>query len=505
MTNDTQVPHFYAVWKLREYSITYHLGDHAASDTHDNPTSYSVASGADIVLKDLAPESGFQFGGWYTDADFAGEKVTTISLQDQKDYTLYAKWEHGGTFSVSQTKVDGYKVTYTVTRTIPAGAVGTAASQNVYVRTQNGTAYGAAVEVAGQDKYHFIHNQAVLSFGPNDTSKTFVVTEKDASLDNDAAAGWQIGGKARNYRVEIYQVKNSAGGVAGMIGTGVTTRTMPVASQYQLTAGLYTQVNDYYLKVDGNLVSSYTFGTSEKIIEGHTVSVEGCFTGDMNNYCNSIGGMGYTFQYRFDISDHQVVADILGNKSGVYIIGIPVYNPGEGSGKNAKSNGTYETEKLTLAGTVLTRLDMKGGNGGNTINGRYARGTVKNLKTVTTRVDTAKPVAKSAAPLAVTSYKQGDTAYITVIYSEPINTISGNPTLTLSSRLAAYFENPTYVDNGAGTNALVFRVTAKKDISEAEIQNVVNAYLTFPVSGAGGSFIDNVGSVSVTVKDILGN
>ena len=77
--------------------------------------------------------------------------------------------------------------------------------------------------------------------------------------------------------------------------------------------------------------------------------------------------------------------------------------------------------------------------------------------------------------------------------------------MTLSATLSPYFENPTYVNNGTGTNALVFKVKAKKDITANEIQDVINLYLAFPVSGVGGDFGSNIGTVSATVKDILGN
>lgn len=119
--------------------------------------------------------------------------------------------------------------------------------------------------------------------------------------------------------------------------------------------------------------------------------------------------------------------------------------------------------------------------------------------------DKNKPALQYAAPLATTAYEKGDTAYITVFYSEPLNSITDTPTLTLSSKLSAYFENPTYVNNGAGTNALVFKVTAKKAISADEIQNTINKYLAFPVSAVGGDFSSNIGTVTAKVKDILGN
>ena len=137
-----------------------------------------------------------------------------VEQKQPTNYELYAKWEHAGEFSISYTKTawessnNTNVSTYTVTRTIPDGAVPSTATQNVYVRTQNGTAYATTVDTAGQDKYHFIHSYAVLSFGPNDAdTKTFVVTEKDASLANDPPASWQIGGTARKYTVEIYKIR----------------------------------------------------------------------------------------------------------------------------------------------------------------------------------------------------------------------------------------------------------------------------------------------------------
>ena len=54
-----------AVWEVNKYTITYNLGSHAATETHNNPTKYSAEFGADIVLQDLTGKSGFGFGGWY--------------------------------------------------------------------------------------------------------------------------------------------------------------------------------------------------------------------------------------------------------------------------------------------------------------------------------------------------------------------------------------------------------------------------------------------------------
>lgn len=495
-----------------------------------------MASGADIVLKDLTPKSGFQFGGWYTDASFAGEKVTIIPLQAQKDYTLYAKWEHAGTFSISQTSVSGYKVTYTVTRTIPAGAVGTAANQNVYVRTQNGTAYGTTTDSYGQDKYHFIHNYAVLTFGPNDTSKTFVVTEKDDKLENYITASYQIGGKTRNYYVEIYKIENTAGGLVGTIGTGRITRTMPVSS-YKLTTDMYRWYSQTVSGTSTVTDSGYSAHTVRKF--NPTDAYNSSASSNEKTYRDIVSDK-YSYRVSFDIREiddgyqwlristvdpsgktslraEYIFATKDGEVASDWGRNVVFPNMGTGyQGSNRDSGILFDvgdckvTENYTMYNDNGTKYAVIGS--GNTIKLEFDASGKKeddwqyrNLKFEYKMHDKSKPAVQYAAPLATTAFKKGDTAFITVFYNEPLNSISGTPKLTLSSKLSPYFESPTYVNNGTGTNALVFQVKAKKDISADEIQNIINLYLAFPVSGVGGTFTDNVGTLSATVKDILGN
>ena len=88
-------------------------------------------------------------------------------------------------------------------------------------------------------------------------------------------------------------------------------------------------------------------------------------------------------------------------------------------------------------------------------------------------------------------------------------TISGKsydtPTLSLKdTTLGKYFENAKYVGHGHGTNALVFEVTAKKNITKSDIQNTINNYLVFPENN-GGTFANNIGTLNVTVTDYCGN
>ena len=76
--------------------------------------------------------------------------------------------------------------------------------------------------------------------------------------------------------------------------------------------------------------------------------------------------------------------------------------------------------------------------------------------------------------------------------------------MTLSSKLTPYFSGATYVNNGTGTNSLVFKLTVKKDFTADEAMKL-NEYLCFSLSGQSGGFSGNIGTLSATVKDILGN
>jgi hypothetical protein len=251
---------------------------------------------------------------------------------------------------------------------------------------------------------------------------------------------------------------------------------------------MFTQSSTYYLLYNNNL-SEYVTLSRFTSVTGWTVGTTGDFSSDFNNYCKSVGGMYDTFQYTFKVSS---------DSKYISLITQEVYSPGDPVEESYGEVGTYGTAAKTLGSNVVSRLDF--------LNMGTRPVTISDLKTIVRRVDTANPTVKSAAPMATTAYKKGDCAYISVIYNEPINSISGTPKLTLaSSTLGKYFESPTYVDNGTGTNTLVFKVKAKKDISADEIQNKVNLYLCFPVSGVGGNFSSNIGTLSATVKDILGN
>ncbi len=80
---------FYAKWaKINQlYNITYVLD--GGSNPQNAPATYSSAE--EIQLP-IPVKSGYNFVGWYTNADFTGAPATKIVKGDAGDKTFYAKW-----------------------------------------------------------------------------------------------------------------------------------------------------------------------------------------------------------------------------------------------------------------------------------------------------------------------------------------------------------------------------------------------------------------------------
>lgn len=70
------------------YAINYNVN--GGTQNVSNPSSYLYGAGV-AELKDPA-RTGYTFDGWYEDASFTGEKVTSISNGRTGEVCLYAKW-----------------------------------------------------------------------------------------------------------------------------------------------------------------------------------------------------------------------------------------------------------------------------------------------------------------------------------------------------------------------------------------------------------------------------
>lgn len=85
----------YAMWKRREYKITYVLN----GGTNPSDAIYSYTKVSNITLKNPTRE-GYTFLGWYKESNFVN-RVTKIEKGTTGNKTFYAKW-----------KFDAYLITY---------------------------------------------------------------------------------------------------------------------------------------------------------------------------------------------------------------------------------------------------------------------------------------------------------------------------------------------------------------------------------------------------------
>lgn len=72
---------------LNTYNITYNLNN--GTNAPGNPSRYTY--GTAVPLADPT-RTGYTFGGWFTNSDCTGDKVTEISADETGDKTFYAKW-----------------------------------------------------------------------------------------------------------------------------------------------------------------------------------------------------------------------------------------------------------------------------------------------------------------------------------------------------------------------------------------------------------------------------
>ena len=81
----------YAKWTPIEYTISYYDGANKIRDLM--PSSYNVES--DNIALPAPAKEGYTFEGWYTDAAFTGNAVTSIEKRTTGNLTLYAKYREG--------------------------------------------------------------------------------------------------------------------------------------------------------------------------------------------------------------------------------------------------------------------------------------------------------------------------------------------------------------------------------------------------------------------------
>jgi uncharacterized repeat protein (TIGR02543 family) len=104
------------------YAIMYHVDGGSFDNGVENPAYYR-STDADVILP-IPTWTGYDFGGWYDNAELTGTPVTVIPQSSLEDKDFYAQW-NPETYTVNFKYNDGTDTTlYTKTVTVPATTIG---------------------------------------------------------------------------------------------------------------------------------------------------------------------------------------------------------------------------------------------------------------------------------------------------------------------------------------------------------------------------------------------
>lgn len=146
---------YYAIWTPTEYTISYFDAD-GTTAINQEPANYTIETD-DITL--TAPtKEGYTFEGWYDNAEYHGDAITSIAKGSTGNKTFYAKWS----------KVDT-SISYTVVPELVSDS-GTSegttalASGTVDEGTASVTVTGLPIVVKEDDKYYILSTDASETF-----------------------------------------------------------------------------------------------------------------------------------------------------------------------------------------------------------------------------------------------------------------------------------------------------------------------------------------------------
>lgn len=117
----TETVTLYAHWSLNNYNIIYNLND--GEFATPAISSYTTE---DAVVLAVPTRDGYEFDGWYTNADFNGNKVSSIAAGSIGDTTFFAKWtpvEYTITYENVNGATNDNATTYTIEQTVALNAL----------------------------------------------------------------------------------------------------------------------------------------------------------------------------------------------------------------------------------------------------------------------------------------------------------------------------------------------------------------------------------------------
>lgn len=494
----------YAQWAPITYTISYTLGSGASGA--NNQTCYTIET-PDITLKTPSGiKDGYQFLGWYS----GDTNMTSIPKGSTGNVSLTAQWAHGGIFTLSATgsKVNGSgkDITFTVTRTIPAGTVATTDPQKVYFHTVNGSAIGGTAA-----PIHFSHvggEDVFLTFNQNDTAKTFIVQKEGYFTGNEDIVNSYTNGVNRYYDVELYRIVSTVGNCTGTLGSSaIVRRTLTQGEDYKLSSSILTKEYSKLIVIPIKTVTHAGFDQNEF----HTIT-PGLYNAtpgiqeSLERYTEAAGNE-YGLRMTIDVTEvndgyqHMRLVNESDNARYVqwdfeikkgskstdwHFLKLPmtstqgeIYFTGRSSdGVNFFNKSGNDYIKTTPGEKLRVLFDSSGSNSDDW---KYT-----NLKAISMMIDTTEPVVKRIAPMAYGTYKTGDTVTIAVEFNEVIGSAEN---VTLNKIGVIPVNSWTYVD-GAGTSVLVFKGTLANDFVVTPDMNMTLTAMKPKVSGTIRDIVD---------------
>ena len=541
LSTGDEIVNLYAVWTPVNYQITYMIGNGAGAQTGSvNPTSYSIESNDVKLVTPSAIVAGYEFLGWYFDtnkngkADAGDESAKNLKLKGEVgDKSVYARWANAGSYSIAlesssaESPTGDGTSTFTITRTLPAGAEPSTDPQRIYYRTVNGTAIGGTA-----DAINFYHVGGANTFALFDDKECYTMVENQKqpgtvdSATGEAVARFTVkqenittryyadetpretngtfaqlfnlkGTNTRYYTAELYRLTSAMGNVTGTIAAKEATRTMTVPENYLLDTSVYGNYSHQYtwsFRFTENHSAGKTSLNNTKLSEiiedknreyylrqantGLEINLTSCPYKPDDSY--KIGGITF-----YGATGEAQNWFTLQYTDGTAERGLTSHS--DISAKNAGDFGMSNWETITWkeydAGGWVFFPNIDGSGHGNIYN-----------PTLSLRAaDNGAPDQVGIAPAATTDYKKGDTVKFSVIYDELINEYSGVTVDT--SKLTSYMPvTDVTCTGGKGTNILTFEGKAAKDFSN----------MTWGGSGTNAELM-KIKPVSGTVKDITGH
>jgi len=176
-TGSTGDKTFYAKWTLVTYDITYNGVEGA---TNPNPAGYTIESEA--ITLDAPTKDGYTFAGWFDNAEFTGDAITTIAHGSTGAKTFWAKWtrpitSEGITISVPSQEWTGSEQTFDPSTVVVKDGETTLVKDTDYtVTAPNGT-----IQDAGD--YSFTITGTGNYSGTREA--TFTIVSKPVTVKND--------------------------------------------------------------------------------------------------------------------------------------------------------------------------------------------------------------------------------------------------------------------------------------------------------------------------------